>query len=506
MGKRQKTPTVTRYAKDYAHTREIVPVGMLRSPPVARTRNRRGLMRFDTPVCPDWFAPVPAWAADTFATSHQKAFGRAHEQHAGAATGAGSELQRARAVPGAAGVVALTNDEQLEPGVPQGSENAVYFKPMDTINKSDLTELKALPHPPAGVVRTVQAACRILGLPTGKLAWPYFKDLLYKNELLPLLKQYDFNRMDPGLIEKLGLSFRRNPECQPSAIAKVSKAAVGLSMWCHNVHENAAMAHERRTCEAARRSKAKAWPLCYPAPPPQRQPQPPPPPAPYAMAGFDHSVAEAVTTTEATLAKSAWQEQEEAPGRKQRLGVWSETQQANIVRAVQDRIEQGTGPSSTRVDFLADHALPVVDACPTPAGQLQTAAESDFLKHDDIFRGSTDYRDGLSGPGTVGWAATRARALPGARLEGRPALGVAIMGSQFYPMIPGGAPAGTSSRQEFALGHGSQSEIFVLVLEGESVVAAENKLLMAITLRDIPETMIAAPEPLYAHIPPLQTP
>lgn len=113
---------------------------------------------------------------------------------------------------------------------------------LKTLTKNDLVEIKSLQKAPDGVVLTIEAVCKLVGIPpimqnkasgfgkepnwleTGK------KHLFSKTRLLEDLESYDKDNISPDIIANIEPMIN-NPNFVPEKIAKSSKAANGLCMW-----------------------------------------------------------------------------------------------------------------------------------------------------------------------------------------------------------------------------------------------------------------------------------
>jgi dynein heavy chain len=114
---------------------------------------------------------------------------------------------------------------------------------LDTLNKSDIVEVKAMKTPPSGVKLTMEALCHFFNVkavkvkdpndPTKKVQdyWePAKKDILGDSKMLDNLKAYDRDNIDPGIIKKMQ-KYMGNPDFDPEVVKKASKAAYGLCCW-----------------------------------------------------------------------------------------------------------------------------------------------------------------------------------------------------------------------------------------------------------------------------------
>ena len=121
---------------------------------------------------------------------------------------------------------------------------AMALKALDTLKSSDITEVKAMKTPPAGVVLTMSAVCIMMGVksekikdpndPTKKVTdfWgPSKKHLLGDSKFLSHLKVYDKDNIDPKIMKKIRKTYIDDPGFQPNIVKKASVAAMGLCQW-----------------------------------------------------------------------------------------------------------------------------------------------------------------------------------------------------------------------------------------------------------------------------------
>lgn len=140
---------------------------------------------------------------------------------------------------------------------------------LDTLTKADISEVKALKSPPAGVKLVMEAVCHMLGVPpkragdVGKagpkvddfwtpsqvcspslptLHLPLYNEistithgsalqgLLGDPKFLESLQAYDKDAIEPAVIEAIR-PYLENPDFEPDAVRKASKAAAGLCSW-----------------------------------------------------------------------------------------------------------------------------------------------------------------------------------------------------------------------------------------------------------------------------------
>jgi dynein heavy chain, axonemal len=118
------------------------------------------------------------------------------------------------------------------------------LKALDTLKSSDITEVKAMKTPPAGVVLTMTAVCIMMKVksekikdpndPNKKIAdfWgPAKKHLLGDSKFLSNLKVYDKDNIDPKIMAKIRKTYIDDPGFQPDIVKKASVAAMGLCQW-----------------------------------------------------------------------------------------------------------------------------------------------------------------------------------------------------------------------------------------------------------------------------------
>ena len=114
------------------------------------------------------------------------------------------------------------------------------IKALNTLNKNDIGEVKALKNPPAGVKLVMEAVCVLKNVKPvrskdkdGKMVndiWPPAQKLLAESNFLESLQTYDKDNIAPDIIKALQ-PFTKNPDFKPEIIQKASKAAYGLACW-----------------------------------------------------------------------------------------------------------------------------------------------------------------------------------------------------------------------------------------------------------------------------------
>ena len=115
---------------------------------------------------------------------------------------------------------------------------------LKNLDKSDITEMKAMKKPSQAIKSVMAACCIMLGVkPDKKMKdgdpkvdpyWqPAVKNLLNDARFLQRLQGYDRDNMDPAVVTK-AKEFTEDPEFDPEVVAKKgSAAAAGLARWVH---------------------------------------------------------------------------------------------------------------------------------------------------------------------------------------------------------------------------------------------------------------------------------
>ncbi|GAB1601341.1 dynein heavy chain 12, axonemal-like isoform X2 [Argonauta hians] len=113
---------------------------------------------------------------------------------------------------------------------------------LDTLKPADITIVKSMKSPPAGVKLVMAAVCvmrdikpeRINDASTGRKILDYWgpsKKLLGDMSFLNSLKEYDKENIAPHIIHRIRTEYMTNPEFDPVKVAKASSAAEGLCRW-----------------------------------------------------------------------------------------------------------------------------------------------------------------------------------------------------------------------------------------------------------------------------------
>jgi len=137
---------------------------------------------------------------------------------------------------------AMSIKEECEAGLAEALpalDSAV--KALKTLKKDDVTEVKNMKSPPAGVKLTMEAVCIMKEVPPIKVAapdgrgkvddyWEPSKKMMNDTKFLESLQTYDKDNIKASVIEKIK-AYVTNPDFDPPLIAKASKAAYGLCCW-----------------------------------------------------------------------------------------------------------------------------------------------------------------------------------------------------------------------------------------------------------------------------------
>ena len=106
-------------------------------------------------------------------------------------------------------------------------ESAV--KALKSLTKADITEVKSFTNPPNAVRIVMEAVCVMLG---EKESWDVAKKLLGKVDFMDQLQNYDKDNIAESKLKKLRKVYIPMDEFQPENVQKVSKAGLGLCLWC----------------------------------------------------------------------------------------------------------------------------------------------------------------------------------------------------------------------------------------------------------------------------------
>ncbi|KAJ8727857.1 hypothetical protein PYW08_016242 [Mythimna loreyi] len=112
---------------------------------------------------------------------------------------------------------------------------------LNTLKPADITLVKSMKNPPAGVKLVMEAVCVMRGIKgdrkidtSGKAFEDYWgpsQKMLGDMKFLESLKNYDKDNIPPAVIKKIRDKFIPDREFDPAVIAKVSSACEGLCRW-----------------------------------------------------------------------------------------------------------------------------------------------------------------------------------------------------------------------------------------------------------------------------------
>merc|ERR1719305_2042411 len=115
---------------------------------------------------------------------------------------------------------------------------------LDSLKKSDITEVNSMKTPPGAVILTSHALCIMFDIKPQKVKAPdgkgkvddYWgvakKSLWSDGNLIQNMKEFDKDNMSEKLIDQI-TPFRSNPDFTPEVVKKGSVAAAGIAQWVH---------------------------------------------------------------------------------------------------------------------------------------------------------------------------------------------------------------------------------------------------------------------------------
>jgi len=106
-------------------------------------------------------------------------------------------------------------------------------KALDNLKKNDISEVKMMQKPPAGVVKVMEAVCILLQAPPD---WENAKKVLANVNFLKTLKEYDKDNIDGDIIRKLQ-KYVKDPDLEYVRMKDVSLAAASLMEWVKAVEK-----------------------------------------------------------------------------------------------------------------------------------------------------------------------------------------------------------------------------------------------------------------------------
>ena len=98
---------------------------------------------------------------------------------------------------------------------------------LDSLKKSDISEVKSMLKPPDAVVMVMEAVCILLG---EKADWETAKKVMANAQFLKILKDFDKDNISPKTVQKLQ-KYVTKPNFTEDAMKKVSIAATSLCLW-----------------------------------------------------------------------------------------------------------------------------------------------------------------------------------------------------------------------------------------------------------------------------------
>ena len=112
---------------------------------------------------------------------------------------------------------------------------------LKSLTKADITEVKSFTNPPNAVRVVMEGVCVLLG---EKESWDVAKKLLGRTDFMELLTGYDKDNIPEARLKKLRKNYMNVDEFQPEVVQKVSKAGLGLCLWCRAMDVYAEVAKE----------------------------------------------------------------------------------------------------------------------------------------------------------------------------------------------------------------------------------------------------------------------
>ncbi|XP_030856161.1 dynein heavy chain 3, axonemal-like [Strongylocentrotus purpuratus] len=116
---------------------------------------------------------------------------------------------------------------------------------LNTLKQQDITIVKTMLNPPAGVRLVMEAICIMKGIKGEKKTndqgkpfddyWPGAKRMLGDMKFLESLREYDKDNIPPAITKKIRDQYINNPDFKPEVVKKVSSACEGLCSWVRAV-------------------------------------------------------------------------------------------------------------------------------------------------------------------------------------------------------------------------------------------------------------------------------
>ncbi|KAM4652007.1 dynein axonemal heavy chain 1 [Discoglossus pictus] len=163
------------------------------------------------------------------------------------ATQASVQVEEKKATAKAQTAQAIADDAQkdLDEALPALDAALASLK---SLNKNDVTEVRAMQRPPEGVKLVIEAVCIMKGIKPKKIAgdkpgskiddyWEPGKGLLQEpGKFLEGLFKFDKENIPDAVIKSIQ-PYIDNEEFQPAAIARVSKACTSICQWVRAMHK-----------------------------------------------------------------------------------------------------------------------------------------------------------------------------------------------------------------------------------------------------------------------------
>uniref|UniRef100_A0A8C4J970 Dynein axonemal heavy chain 7 n=1 Tax=Dromaius novaehollandiae TaxID=8790 RepID=A0A8C4J970_DRONO len=102
---------------------------------------------------------------------------------------------------------------------------------LDILTAQDITVVKSMKSPPAGVKLVMEAICILKGIKADKIPDPTAKRLLGDIRFLQSLHEYDKDNIPPAYMAIIRKQYLTNPEFVPEKVRNASTAAEGLCKW-----------------------------------------------------------------------------------------------------------------------------------------------------------------------------------------------------------------------------------------------------------------------------------
>ncbi|KAL2609519.1 hypothetical protein R1flu_028092 [Riccia fluitans] len=126
----------------------------------------------------------------------------------------------------AAATQLIKDDAQKDLDAAMPALNAAV-EALNSLNKSDITEMKSFAKPPALVLLTMEAVCILLAEPVG---WDSAKKIMADVAFIKRLMEYNKDGITPQIQKKLQ-KYINDPQFVPEAVQKQSNAATSMCMW-----------------------------------------------------------------------------------------------------------------------------------------------------------------------------------------------------------------------------------------------------------------------------------